>query len=147
MRHKKFLRSLEKQKNYEKDGQIEDMMNAQAKTKAFKEQAARQREKIKGLKSSDVQGQNEDFEDVYVPEINAKPQPLTAENLESHARSVKSSKPSVASKKGGRKGPQRPAWAQTEGMVEENKEAEIDELLEFAYELDYEKYMEDYEVR
>lgn len=27
------------------------------------------------------------------------------------------------------------------------KEEEIDELLEFAYELDYEKYMEDFEVR
>lgn len=32
-------------------------------------------------------------------------------------------------------------------MAEEEKEAEIDDLLEFAYELDYEKYMEDYEVR
>ena len=31
--------------------------------------------------------------------------------------------------------------------MEEQKEAEIDELLEFAYELDYEKYMDDYEVR
>ena len=31
--------------------------------------------------------------------------------------------------------------------MEEDKEAEIDDLLEFAYELDYEKYMEDYEVR
>lgn len=31
--------------------------------------------------------------------------------------------------------------------MEDAKEAEIDELLEFAYELDYEKYMEDYEVR
>lgn len=30
---------------------------------------------------------------------------------------------------------------------EEDKEAEIDSLLEFAYELDYEQYMEDYEVR
>ena len=35
----------------------------------------------------------------------------------------------------------------TEKQTEENKEAEIDDLLEFAYELDYEKYMEDYEVR
>ena len=35
----------------------------------------------------------------------------------------------------------------TEQQTEEQKEAEIDELLEFAYELDYEKYMEDYEVR
>ena len=31
--------------------------------------------------------------------------------------------------------------------MDEDKEAEIDDLLEFAYELDYEKYMEDYEVR
>ena len=30
---------------------------------------------------------------------------------------------------------------------EDAKEAEIDDLLNFAYELDYEKYMEDYEVR
>lgn len=32
-------------------------------------------------------------------------------------------------------------------MQEDAKEAEIDELLEFAYELDYEKFMEDEEVR
>lgn len=30
---------------------------------------------------------------------------------------------------------------------EEQKEKEIDELLEFAYELDYEKFMDDFEVR
>lgn len=35
----------------------------------------------------------------------------------------------------------------TEGQTEDKKEAEIDDLLEFAYELDYEQYMEDYEVR
>jgi len=40
-----------------------------------------------------------------------------------------------------------PAWAKTEAQQEEQKEAEIDELLEFAYGLDYEEYMEDYEVR
>ena len=42
---------------------------------------------------------------------------------------------------------QKPAWAVTEKQKEDAKEAEIDELLEFAYELDYEKYMEEYEVR
>jgi len=31
--------------------------------------------------------------------------------------------------------------------MEEDKEQEIDDLLEFAYELDYEKYMEDFDVR
>jgi hypothetical protein len=32
-------------------------------------------------------------------------------------------------------------------MQEDAKEKEIDDLLEFAYELDYEKYMEDLDVR
>lgn len=32
----------------------------------------------------------------------------------------------------------KPAWATTEKQAEENKEGEIDDLLEFAYELDYE---------
>ena len=75
-------------------------------------------------------------------EIASKPKPLTAANLE--AASQKSSK--APSKKGGRKA-QKPAWAMTADQTEEAKEAEIDDLLEFAYELDYEKYMEDYEVR
>ena len=35
----------------------------------------------------------------------------------------------------------------TEQQLEEKKEAEIDDLLEFAYELDYEKYMDDFEIR
>ena len=35
----------------------------------------------------------------------------------------------------------------TEKELEDQKEKEIDDLLEFAYELDYEKYMEDFEVR
>ena len=38
-------------------------------------------------------------------------------------------------------------WAMTQKDIEDQKEDEIDELLEFAYELDYEKYMEDFEVR
>ena len=60
----------------------------------------------------------------------------------------KKSSASQAAKKGKKGGaPQKPAWAMTEQQTEDNKEAEIDDLLEFAYELDYEKYMEDYEVR
>ena len=53
----------------------------------------------------------------------------------------KSSQKSKASKKS------KPAWAMTEQQLEEKKEAEIDDLLEFAYELDYEKYMDDFEIR
>ena len=38
-------------------------------------------------------------------------------------------------------------WALTEKEVDDQKEQEMDDLLEFAYELDYEKYMEDIEFR
>jgi hypothetical protein len=46
-----------------------------------------------------------------------------------------------------KRGKERPAWAVTKKMEEEEKEKEVDDLIEFAYDLDYEKYMEDYEVR
>ena len=77
-----------------------------------------------------------------LPDVSARPAKLTAENLDAHSRKA----PSVASKKGAKKAA-KPAWANTEKQMEEAKEAEIDDLLEFAYELDYEKFMEDYEVR
>jgi hypothetical protein len=32
----------------------------------------------------------------------------------------------------------KPAWATTEKQLEDEKEAEIDDLIEFAYDLDYE---------
>jgi len=54
---------------------------------------------------------------------------------------------SAPKSKKSKKSVQKPAWAVTEKMTEDAKEAEIDDLLEFAYELDYEKYMEDEEVR
>ena len=52
-----------------------------------------------------------------------------------------------SSKLKAKKGKSRPAWAVTEKMKEEEKEKEVDDLIEFAFDLDYEKYMEDYEVR
>jgi hypothetical protein len=54
---------------------------------------------------------------------------------------------SKASKKSSKSKKQRPAWAMTEKQQVDEQEKEVDELIEFAYELDYEKYMEDYEVR
>jgi hypothetical protein len=56
-------------------------------------------------------------------------------------------KSKAPSKKSKKSAAARPAWAKTEAQTEDAKEAEIDNLLEFAYELDYEKYMEDEEVR
>lgn len=42
---------------------------------------------------------------------------------------------------------QKPAWAKTENQQVKDEEKEIDDLIEFAYELDYEKYVEDQEIK
>jgi hypothetical protein len=67
---------------------------------------------------------------------------LTEENLKKSEQEQKKTKASKPASKAA-----KPAWALTEKDVEEQKEKEIDDLLEFAYELDYEKYMDDFEVR
>lgn len=59
-----------------------------------------------------------------------------------------SNRSAVKSKLGKGKGKKvKPAWATTQKTQEEDKEAEIDNLLEFAYDLDYDKFMDDFEVR
>lgn len=139
VRHRKFLKQLEAQKNLEKEEVIEAQNEAERKKANFRNQAAKQRDKIKTMKAAEVDMQNEEaLEDAPIS-VSSKPDKLTAANLKAH--SVASSKKCAAKKSG------KPAWAQTAEQMEEEKEAEIDSLLEFAYELDYEKYMEDYEVR
>jgi len=64
--------------------------------------------------------------------------PKNTENIKS---SKTPEKPSTSQKK------KKPAWAMTEKQAEEVKEQEVDDLLEFAYQLDYEKFIEDFEVR
>lgn len=66
--------------------------------------------------------------------------------IEEPVKVIEEPKKEVASKQSAKE-KAKPAWALTEKQQEDNKEQEIDELLEFAYELDYEKYMEDFEVR
>ena len=54
---------------------------------------------------------------------------------------------SRGSKQSQRSQKSKPAWATTEKQVEEKKDKEVENLIEFAFDLDYEKYLEDYEVR
>jgi len=42
---------------------------------------------------------------------------------------------------------QKPAWALTEVTREEKEEKEADDLLDFAKDLDFDKYADDFEVR
>jgi len=108
--------------------------------KAFREKAQEQRQKIYTMKAT-----QDDFTPESVEqEIISKQEKLTEENLskmDAKSQASRASKKSKTSKKA------KPAWATTEKQLEDEKEAEIDDLLEFAYELDYDKYMDDFEVR
>ena len=109
------------------DTMLKDKLS-ELKTQNFKQRAADQREKINKLKGTD-----DLIEEAQA--VVGEPEP---------AAPVVEKAPSEKPKA---KKAQKPAWATTEKQQEEMKEAEIDDLLEFAYELDYEKYMEDFEVR
>ena len=71
---------------------------------------------------------------------------LTEENLKKNDE-LSQQETKKKKSQGAKRPKQKPAWAMTEKELEDQKEREIDDLLEFAYELDYEKYMEDFEVR
>lgn len=132
---------------------MEAANEADRKKRNFKDQAAKQRSKIKVMKASEIDEQNMDagvygahqFEEaapISVAASSKKPEKLTRANVDALSQA---SKPAPKKGKGAKQA--KPAWAVTAAQQEEDKEAEIDSLLEFAYELDYEKYMEDYEVR
>lgn len=158
-RHKEFLKNLEAQRKIEQQEIEEQKAFELERAQKFKQQASKQRTKIKIMKENqDLIAADEDlmeFEDPTknieqlveekVAQKDEKNQKLTEENL-SKVGSQKSEKaPSAKSKASSKKS--KPAWATTEKEMEEQKEAEIDELLEFAYDLDYDKYMDDFEVR
>lgn len=153
LKHKKFLKGLEEQKVREKEEKEREDAEKEDKVNKFKENAEKQRKKIQDLKKTggnvaEGNGVGEEEYEEYSPErpsevVAARPAKLTEENLKkSEAALSQKSKPASKQSKAA-----RPAWALTEKDVEDQKEKEIDDLLEFAYELDYEKYMDDFEVR
>ena len=108
---------------------LQEQLN-ELKTQNFKDKAAEQREKINKLKATDdlIEEASKAIEEVK-PEPAQAPPSVKAESVHSATPAPSKTKSKKAAK---------PAWATTEKAAEEEKEAEIDDLLEFAYELDYE---------
>lgn len=80
--------------------------------------------------------------------------PLTAANLTKHDKEAVEEKPVEPTRPAAKSkvvedsaGNKKPKWAMTEKQADEVKEQEVDDLVDFAYQLDYEKYIEDFEVR
>lgn len=141
-RHKRYLKMLQEKKLIEKLENENEENQKKETMKKFKEQTAQQRKKIKNLKT-DKQDNATTANKKKNPEEEKKAvAKLTKENLARNEEQY--SQKSKASKKADKK---KPAWAKTEQQLKQEEDEEIDDLIEFAYDLDYEKYMEDLEVR
>ena len=68
---------------------------------------------------------------------------ISASEKDQNRESAKLAMPKPSSAKKGAK----PLWAKTKEELVNEEEEEIDDLIDFAYDLDYEKYIEDLEVR
>ena len=153
LRHRVYLKNLETKKNNEREEIRQAKLDEEEKVKVLKDIAERQRVKVKQMKE-EAERETEpeepvemEFEEPTTKENKppALPTKLTSENLSNLDAKSQRSKKSLKSAKSSKR--QKPAWAVTEKQLEDEKEAEIDELIDFAYDLDYEKYLEDYEVR
>lgn len=145
-RHKRYLKMLQEKRLIEKlEKEEED--NKKAETmKKFKEQTSLQRKKIKKLKTEKEQNKAGETQEISPQPSPEKTQPLGEE--EAKVAQLTQENVKEFTKKNPKKSTKaRPAWAKTEQQLKQEEEDEIDDLIEFAYDLDYEKYMEDLEVR
>lgn len=127
-KHRRWLSELDRQRKRrtEEDGQAVQM--AVEKTRKFKDYAARLRANIREAKKQHADGG--DMAD-YMSEDRG-----TARERSVGGTSKKKGRPSS-----------KPAWALTEEGFDDAQEDEVDDLLNFASGLDFDQYIEDYEVR
>eukprot|EP00357_Protocruzia_adherens_P012552 CAMPEP_0115011858 /NCGR_PEP_ID=MMETSP0216-20121206/24334_1 /TAXON_ID=223996 /ORGANISM="Protocruzia adherens, Strain Boccale" /LENGTH=441 /DNA_ID=CAMNT_0002380689 /DNA_START=32 /DNA_END=1357 /DNA_ORIENTATION=+ len=167
-KHKKWLRELQKKKQHDNQTKEVEGKIKEERSKKFKENSAAQRQKLQDLKE-EVNVINKVLDEDEP--VNKEPErlgKLTSKNLQKHTRnedevhsqqskheekekekdkvSVTGSAKAKKSKKA-----KKPMWAYTEekaAKVENQEEEEdVDQLLDFAYDLDYEKFIHDFEVR
>lgn len=138
-RHKKYLRMLQEKKLIEKVEKENDQNNKEDNFKKIRDQTAKQRQKIMDMKNDN---QSSPGKEGASKQDTTKIAKLTKENLQKNDEQFSSK--SKAAKKADKA---KPLWAKTEGQLKQEQDQEIDDLIEFAYDLDYEKYMEDLEVR
>lgn len=142
IRHKRYLKMLQEKNLLQKLEKENEEQQKEETKKKFMEQTAKQRQKIKTLKT-DKEPTHEPSATKQEYAEEAKVAKLTKDNLaknDEHYSQIQKTKKNKSKK-------EKPAWAKTEDQLHKEQEDEIDDLIEFAYDLDYEKYMEDLEVR
>ena len=134
-KHKKWLHDLQKTKDQLEAQYIEEMQRKEEAQAKFTDHEAKLRQMTRGiLQSGDEKGgsnQQTDF-------------------IDSAAKEIQSKMAAAESKRAGGKGKSRPAWAKAESADKAESDDEFEDaegLLEFAQGLDYDRYIDDIEVK
>lgn len=148
-KHKKWLQQFAQAQKSGEQKKEDDAVAAAERRKKFEEYSRRMRDSIRGIKRnvSDPDAREDAVmkllggsmvgDGTATTELVAPAKPATPKMApQESARQTSSAR-----------GQHKPAWAMTETQVEEMEEAELNDLLEFAEKLDYEKYIDDLEVR
>lgn len=165
-KHKKWLKELEEKQQYEKEEENARAINEELRVAKIREKAGEERAKIRernmevilqSAQETSISKQDALKCDYLAPEPlrrenqesndpeRTKLMPLTEKNLEKIRQA--SAKEKKDEKLSGKAAKPKPAWAMTEKQVDEKRENEEDELLAFMEDLDYDKYIEDLEVK
>ena len=140
-RHKRYLKMLQEKRLIEKlEKEEED--NKKAETlKKFKEQTANQRKKITKLKDDKDQKKAGETQEIYPDPSPEKEMPAFEDTEEKKIAQLTQDNVKEFTKKASKKSSkQKPAWAKTEGQLKKEEKEERDDLIEFSYDLNYEKY-------
>lgn len=134
-RHKKWLEEFQDRRDEMTNMLVDEELDRENKLKRFQEKQAEKRAAIRAVKN------NNGDEDAIKRAFEGS---ATAEDLGSHI--VEEYKEQESEPKSKAKS-NKPKWAMTEEEAEDADDAEIDDLLDFANNLDYDSYIDDMEVK
>jgi hypothetical protein len=150
-KHKKWLQDFKQARKSEESRKEEEEKAAVDRRKRFEAYSKRMRDSIRGIKGEvPPEARQEAVMGLLGgPSIEmaartepSQPKPLTAKPVLPRESARAPSRESARAPSR-----EKPAWAMTADQVEEMEEEELNDLLEFAEQLDYEKYISDLEVR
>jgi hypothetical protein len=152
-RHKKWLAELQSTKEQLEADMIADEDAKEDKKRAFMQREAQMRQAVRGMGG-------EDDDDFFDDDAKAEAKDGSDEKRSGGAKAARGGNQEAAEAKGGRAAPKpkakaggdaKPMWAMTEeaasAAAEDKEEDEAEKLLDFASSLDFDKYIDDMEVR
>eukprot|EP01038_Epipyxis_sp_PR26KG_P012691 gene12691-17016_t len=149
-KHKKWLYDLQKTKDRLETEYLDEMSRKEESQKKFQEHEAKIRKVVTGLLNSSNENKDSN-EEQFNADAKFSSNERTMKEVYSKIAAAAEDKKSNSESKKAQSKSSKPAWALTENAAasaeEEYELDEVDDLIEFAKGLDFDKYIDDVEVQ